>query len=128
MSTPRQHHQTSRPHYKPSPSSETSSKYRWILDFHYSPNHGLMMQQLLANAESFFPSLMQTLSCAWSPKTHHPCERLATPRPPHRILAQRPRTKWAVNKPAARILGFDDEKLSLIRAGNLASPTLFTDR
>lgn len=36
--------------------------------------------------------------------------------------------EWEVNEPVARIFGFDDEKLALIRKGDLSSPKLFTDR
>ena len=36
--------------------------------------------------------------------------------------------EWDVNEPVARIFGFDDEKLLLVRKGDLSSPQLFTDR
>lgn len=36
--------------------------------------------------------------------------------------------EWDVNEPVARIFGFGDEKLQLIRKGDLTSPELFTDR
>ncbi|KAI0314317.1 hypothetical protein OF83DRAFT_1085733 [Amylostereum chailletii] len=36
--------------------------------------------------------------------------------------------QWDVNEPVARLLGFGDEQLVLIRKGDLSSTALFTDR
>lgn len=86
-----------------------------------------MSQKLLANAESFFPSFMKTMSCAWSDKrTIRSSDwQLIVLRTASLLNAP---YEWDVNEPVARIFGFDDEKLALVRAGNLTSPTLFTDR
>ncbi|KAL8972017.1 MAG: hypothetical protein Q9183_000773 [Haloplaca sp. 2 TL-2023] len=83
--------------------------------------------KLLANAESFFPSFMKTLSCAWSDKrTIRSSDwQLIVLRTASLLNAP---YEWAVNEPVARIYGFDDEKLALIRAGNMTSPTIFSDR
>lgn len=93
----------------------------------YQSEPGLNQSKLLANAESFFPSFMKTLSCAWSDKrTLRSSDwQLIVLRTASLLNAP---YEWAVNEPVARIYGFDDEKLALIRAGNLTSPTIFTDR
>lgn len=36
--------------------------------------------------------------------------------------------EWFVNEPVAKLLGFDEPRLALIRRGDLSSTTLFTDR
>lgn len=89
--------------------------------------HLLTALKVLANAESFFPSFMKTLSCAWSDKrTIRSSDwQLIVLRTASLLNAP---YEWDVNEPVARILGFDDEKLGFIRAGNLTSTTLFTDR
>ena len=70
---------------------------------------------------------MKTLSCAWSDKrTIRSSDwQLIVLRTAALLNAP---YEWAVNEPVARIYGFDDEKLAFIRAGNLSSPTIFTDR
>lgn len=70
---------------------------------------------------------MKTLSCAWSDKTTIRSSdwQLIVLRTASLLNAP---YEWDVNEPVARIFGFDDEKLAFVRAGNLTSPTLFTDR
>lgn len=70
---------------------------------------------------------MKTLSCAWSDKrTLRSSDwQLIVLRTASLLNAP---YEWAVNEPVARIYGFDDEKLALIRAGNMTSPTIFSDR
>ena len=70
---------------------------------------------------------MKLLSCAWSEKriirsTDWQLVVLRTA-----SLLDAP-YEWDVNEPVARIFGFDDGKLQLIREGNLSSPECFTDR
>ena len=36
--------------------------------------------------------------------------------------------EWDVNEPVARVFGINDEKLALVRKGDLSSPHLFTNR
>lgn len=83
--------------------------------------------KLVANAECFFPSFMKLLSCAWS-------EKRSIRSTDWQLIVLRTASlldapyEWDVNEPVARIFGFDDEKLPLIRSGDLSSPELFTDR
>ena len=85
------------------------------------------MFKLIANAECFFPSFMKLLSCAWS-------ENRTIRSTDWQLIVLRTASlldapyEWDVNEPVARIYGFDDEKLQLIRKGDLSSPKLFTDR
>ena len=70
---------------------------------------------------------MKLLSCAWS-------ENRTIRSTDWQLIVLRTASlldapyEWDVNEPVARIYGFDDDKLPLIRKGDLSSPELFTDR
>ncbi|KAI9874027.1 MAG: hypothetical protein M1830_010269 [Pleopsidium flavum] len=84
--------------------------------------------KLLANAECFFAPLMKVLSCSWADnRTIRSSEwQLVVLRTAASLDAPQ---EWDVNEPVARIFGFDtDEKLKLIRSGDLSSTALFTER
>ena len=84
--------------------------------------------KLLANAECFFDSFMKLLSCSWgADRTIRPSEwQLVVLRTAASMDAP---YEWDVNEPLARLLGFDtDEKVDLVRTGNLSNQSLFTDR
>lgn len=87
----------------------------------------LTSRKLLANANCFFPAFMKLLSCAWSPdRTIRSTEwQVAVLRTASLMNAP---YEWDVNEPVARVFGINDEKLALIRKGDLSSPHLFTNR
>ena len=69
---------------------------------------------------------MKLLSCAWS-------EKRSIRSTDWQLIVLRTASlldapyEQDVNEPVARIFGFDDEKLPLIRSGDLSSPELFTE-
>ncbi len=84
--------------------------------------------KVLANAECFFAPLMKVISCSWADnRTIRSSEwQLVVLRTAASLDAPQ---EWDVNEPVARIFGFDtDEKLKLIRSGDMSSTALFTDR
>ena len=83
--------------------------------------------KLLANGQSLFVPFMTLLSSCWGPN------RAARPSDWQLIVLRTAALldapyEWSVNEPVARLLGFGDARLAAIRAGDLSSTKLFTDR
>ncbi|KAI0314318.1 AhpD-like protein [Amylostereum chailletii] len=83
--------------------------------------------KLLANADSLFTPFMPLLASCWGPgRAARPSEWQLTVLRTSALLDAP--YEWDVNEPVARVLGFGDERLALIRKGDLSSTALFTDR
>jgi hypothetical protein len=84
--------------------------------------------KLLANAQVNFPPFMKLLATCWNPD-------LSLRSSEYQVTVLRTASlldapyEWDVNEPVARVLGFDtDEKLHLIRIGDLSNTQFFTPR
>lgn len=83
--------------------------------------------KLLANADTLFIPFMPLLSACWG-------EGRALKSSEWQLTVLRTASlldapyEWAVNDPVARVFGYSDEQLALIRKGDLSSVKLFTDR
>ncbi|KAA8645005.1 hypothetical protein EYZ11_010663 [Aspergillus tanneri] len=83
--------------------------------------------KLIANAPTFFSTLMKPLTCTWSFEwsfRSKDCQLVVL----HTASLLDAPYEWDVNEPVARAFGYTDAHLDMLRSGDLSSTELFTDR